>query len=50
MEYLIEGTLYDSIKKSGPVPEPVAAIKLYQISKALSHIHSYHIIHRDLKP
>lgn len=50
MEYLIDGTLYDLIKKSGPVPEPAAAIKLHQISQALSHMHSYHIIHRDLKP
>jgi len=50
MEYMIEGTLYDLIKKNGPMPEPVAAIKVHQISQALSHMHSYQIIHRDLKP
>lgn len=47
---MVEGNLFDLIKRNGPLSERKAAIKLHQISQALSHIHSYRIIHRDLKP
>lgn len=50
MEYMIDGSLYDLIKRKGPIPERKAVIQLHQISQALSFIHSFHIIHRDLKP
>jgi serine/threonine protein kinase len=44
------GSLFDYILKSGPVPEHVARQWAYELFDALRHCHERGVVNRDLKP
>lgn len=50
MELLDRGSLKDRLERDGPLPWPLAALYIAQISAALQHAHNHGIVHRDLKP
>eukprot|EP00761_Pharyngomonas_kirbyi_P006799 gb/GECH01006808.1/.p1 GENE.gb/GECH01006808.1/~~gb/GECH01006808.1/.p1 ORF type:complete len:1078 (+),score=269.99 gb/GECH01006808.1/:1-3234(+) len=49
MEYIENGSLSDSIKKYGPMPENQAAYYVYQLLTGLAFLHSQGVIHCDIK-
>lgn len=49
MEYCAGGELYDRIARRKRLPERDAAIILYKLLHAISHMHSMKICHRDIK-
>jgi len=52
LEYTPGGELYKELKESpgGRFDEPKCANIIFQVTKALSYIHSKDVIHRDIKP
>eukprot|EP00756_Hemistasia_phaeocysticola_P025368 Hpha_TRINITY_DN16001_c3_g3::TRINITY_DN16001_c3_g3_i1::g.121405::m.121405 len=49
MEYVSGGTLGDFLRARPPVPEPVAAAIMKQVTDGVWHLHRNRIYHRDLK-
>jgi ABC-type multidrug transport system ATPase subunit len=48
---LVSGSsLYDALRKAGPLPAPRALQLLLAVAQALSHAHRRGIVHRDIKP
>lgn len=50
LEYCIYGELYHHLKINKRFSNQLASYYIYQITLALSYLHSNNIIHRDLKP
>jgi serine/threonine protein kinase/Tfp pilus assembly protein PilF len=50
MEWLDGRTLYDELRRHGPLPIERASRLLDQICAAVEHAHGKNVIHRDLKP
>ncbi|GAA5816159.1 hypothetical protein MFLAVUS_009685 [Mucor flavus] len=50
MEYADGGELFDKIKKSRGLAEPVARRWFRELIEAVEYIHDNNIVHRDLKP
>lgn len=50
LEYSFYGELYKHLKKQKKFNNETASFYIYQVSIALSYLHSKKIIHRDLKP
>ena len=50
MQLVEGGSLDDVIKRSGPLPIPLAQAILYQVGTGLAHAHGHGIVHRDIKP
>jgi serine/threonine protein kinase len=49
MDYYKGGSLYDIIKRHGPLTEPQIALVVLQTLKALLFLHARNIVHRDIK-
>ncbi|KAI8637369.1 kinase-like domain-containing protein [Parasitella parasitica] len=50
MEYVEGGELFDKIKQSKGLAEPIARRWFREIIEAVEYIHDNNIVHRDLKP
>lgn len=50
MEYVEGGSLFDLMKKAGPLPLKFTAEITGQVAAALHHAHQKGFIHRDIKP
>ena len=49
LEYIENGSLKDTIKKFGPLPEALTARYTFQMLQGLSYLHLKDIIHGDVK-
>lgn len=50
VEYAAYGELYRTLTKLKRLSDPLASYYIYQVARALKHLHSKHLVHRDLKP
>ena len=50
MEFVEGRTLYDRIKKDGPLPVDDAVTIARKMAEALRHAHKHGVVHRDVKP
>lgn len=49
-EFWENGSLYEYVKRYGPLPEPVAWFYFHQLVCAIKHLHDQNIAHCDIKP
>eukprot|EP01104_Vermistella_antarctica_P020557 TRINITY_DN883_c0_g1_i7.p1 TRINITY_DN883_c0_g1~~TRINITY_DN883_c0_g1_i7.p1 ORF type:complete len:398 (-),score=62.75 TRINITY_DN883_c0_g1_i7:64-1257(-) len=49
LEFVSGGSLHETVKRFGPLPEEVLKIYVQQILHGLKHLHANEIIHRDIK-
>ncbi len=49
LEYVPGGSLQKLVHRFGPFNEDLTRIYVFQILKALAHVHGEKIIHRDIK-
>ncbi len=50
MDYIDGCTLYDIVKRNGPLPESKALVYINKVGKALEYIHDRKMNHLDVKP